>query len=97
VSATRHTVTIPNAKALAISTLVHRIGIKATSSDGLQIARERISARFSARFDIDAVYGHRYECGMKRDLTAFAIIALLLLLICATVAGVAMRLYEIVG
>jgi hypothetical protein len=97
VSVTRHTVTIPNAKAPAISTLVHRIEIKATSPEGLQIARERIRARFPARFDIDAVRWQRYEYLMQRDLMAFAIIALLLLLICATVAGVAMRLYELVG
>ena len=61
------------------------------------MARESISARISARFDIDAASRHRYECVMKRDLIAFGTIALLLLLICATVAGVAMRLYEAVG
>lgn len=58
---------------------------------------ERISARFSARFGIDAASKQSYEWDMKRDLTAFAIIALLLLLISTTVAGVAMRLYELAG
>ncbi|MBT9368319.1 hypothetical protein [Rhizobium sp. CSW-27] len=64
---------------------------------GTEDSSGRISARFSARSDIDAAPWHRYEWGMKRDLMAFVIIALLLLLICTTVAGVAMRLYEVVG
>jgi hypothetical protein len=34
---------------------------------------------------------------MKRDLADYALIALMLLLICTTVAGVAMWLYEAVG
>lgn len=54
------------------------------------------SAFTCARF-IDLSKWSGYEPVMKRDLIAFGTITLLLLLICATVAGVAMRLYEAVG
>ena len=69
--------------------------------DSRQYPTDRVIARMmpwlSRRFYIDAGSSQRYECIMKRDLITFATIALLLLLICATVAGVAMRLYEAVG
>ena len=49
--------------------------------------------RLPARFEIDATHAAGYVSGMKRTLGEYLLIVLLVLIMCATVAGIVIRIY----